>query len=147
MRDKGLVINTKEDLAQVEVFCFIESCHKCSARSLCIGQDQSKGILSVKNPLKATPGDEVNIEIPDSKYNKALILLFSSLLLASLLGMGAGYFLSPLLLLSSSAGSLLGLLFALTAAVIILFRYFQKNNKNFLYPVIISIIKKGDHHG
>lgn len=147
MRDKGLVINTKENMAQVEVQCFMESCHSCSARSLCVGQDQSKGLLMVKNPLHAFPGDEVEIEIPDTKYSRALILLFGSLLVASLLGMGIGYLLSPLLPLSSSGAILLGFLSALIIVGIFLSRYFPGKSKASLYPEIIGIIKKGEGHG
>ena len=143
MRDKGIVITTEEDIAQVEVECFIESCQSCSAKSLCIGQNQSKGILTARNPLRASPGDEVEIEIPESKYSRALILLFGSLLVASLLGIGLGSLLSPLLPLSSSASSLLGLLFALIIAGLILFRYFRAKNKASLYPVIMGIARSG----
>lgn len=139
-----MVVSTEEDMAQVEVQCLIDSCHKCSARSLCFGQDQSKGLLAVRNPLKACSGDEVEIEIPDKSYNKALILLFGSLLLASLLGLGAGFLLSPFLPLSSSGSSLLALLLALVTAGIIISRHFRKRNKNYFYPVIIDIIKKGN---
>jgi positive regulator of sigma E activity len=143
MRDKGLVVSTKEDMAQVEVQCFSELCKKCSARSLCIGQNQSKGLLLSKNPLRAYPGDEVEVEIPDTKYSKSLILLFGSLLVASLLGIGLGSLLSPLLALSSSGASLVGLLSALLIAGFFLSRYFRAKNKESLYPVIIDIINKG----
>ena len=146
MRDKGLVVSTKEEMAQVEVQCFIESCRKCSARSLCTGQNQSKGLLVVKNPLQACPGDEVEIEIPDTKYSRALILLFGSLLIASLFGMGVGTLLAPLLPLSSPLASLLGLLFALFIVGIVISRYFRKKNKAPLYPQITEITKKGDCH-
>ncbi len=147
MKDKGLVVTTNNDLAQVEVQCFIESCSSCSARSLCTGQDKSKGLLEAKNPLKATVGDEVEIEIPETKYNQALILLFGTLLVAALLGMGAGYLLSPLVPLSSSAASFLGLILAVLGTGLVLFRYFRKKNKMHMYPVIITILKKGDCHG
>ncbi len=147
MRDKGIVVTTEEDMAQVEVQCFIESCQNCSARSLCIGQNQSKGLLTARNPLRAYPGDEVEIEIPDTKYSRALILLFGSLLVASLLGIGLGSLLSPLLPFTSSVSGLLGLLFALIIAGIVLFRYFRANNKASLYPVIINIMKKGEGQG
>lgn len=147
MRDKGLVVNTKEDMAQVEVQCFSELCQKCSAQSLCIGQNQSKGLLMVRNPLRAYPGDEVEVEIPDTKYSRSLILLFGSLLVASLVGFGLGSLLSPVLPLSSSVASLLGLLSALIIAGIFLSRYFRAKNKESLYPVIIGIIKKGGRHG
>ncbi len=142
MKDKGWVVSTKNDLAQIEVVCLTDSCQKCSARSICAGNSQPKGLITVKNPLNATSGDEVEIEVPDTKYNMALIFLFGSLLVASLLGMGVGYVLSPLLPLSSQETSFFGLLFFLTLAGIILWRYFHKKNKAHLYPVIIDIIKK-----
>jgi positive regulator of sigma E activity len=147
MKDKGLVVSTKNNFAQVEVQCLIETCASCSARSLCTGRDKSKGHLEVQNPLKACAGDEVEIEIPETKYNQALILLFGILLAAALVGMGAGYLLSPLVPLSSSAASLLGLVLAVAGTGLVLFRYFQKKNKLYMYPVIINILKKGDCHG
>jgi positive regulator of sigma E activity len=147
MKDKGLVVATRDDLAQVEVQCLIESCGSCSARNLCTGQDKAKGLLEVQNPLRANTGDEVEIEIPETKYTQALILLFGTLLVAALLGMGAGYLLSPLVPLSSSAASLLGLILAVLGTGLGFFGYFRKKNKPHLYPVIINIIKKGDCHG
>lgn len=142
MKDKGWVLSTKDDLAQVEVMCLTDSCQTCSASTLCAGNNQSKGQVTVKNPLRANPGDEVEIEIPDTKYNIALILLFGSLLAASLLGMGAGYALSFLLPLSAQGASFLGLLFGLITAGILLFRHFHKKTKDHLYPVILGVIKK-----
>ncbi|NIO49048.1 MAG: hypothetical protein GTN73_06390 [Candidatus Aminicenantes bacterium] len=147
MKDKGLVVSTKEDMAQVEVQCFTEHCQNCSARSLCVGKNQSKGLIMVRNPLRASAGDEVEIEIPDTKYSRSLILLFGTLLLASLVGLGLGSLLAPLLPLSSSAASLLGLLCALIIAGIFLSRYFRAKNKVSLYPVIKVITKKGERHG
>jgi len=147
MKDKGLVVSTKNNFAQVEVECLIESCASCSARSLCTGRDKSKGLLEVQNPLNACTGDKVEIEIPETKYNQALILLFGTLLAAALLGMGAGYFLSPIVPMSSSAASLLGLILAVLGTGLFLFRYFRKKNKIHMYPVIINILNKGDCHG
>jgi positive regulator of sigma E activity len=142
MRDKGFVVGLKEDLALVEVECFIESCNGCALGSLCLGQKQKQGVLAVKNTLHAAAGDEVEIEIPDAKYNKFLILLFSSLLAASLLGMGAGYLFSRLLSLPSSGLGFAGLLLALIVAGVFLYRYFKKKGNVRLYPVITNIIKK-----
>ena len=147
MRDKGLVIATKNDLAQVEVQCLIESCGSCSARSLCAGQDKSKGLLDVHNPIKACVGDEVEIEIPETKYNQALILLFGTLLLALLIGMGGGYLLSFLVPLSTSAASILGLILAVIITGVFLFRYFKRKFQDQLYPVITDILNKGGCHG
>ena len=142
MKDKGRVVSIKNDLAQIEVVCLTDSCQKCSARNICAGNNQSKGLLTVKNPLNASSGDEVEIEIPDTEYNMALILLFGSLLAASLLGMGVGYVLSPLFPLSSQEMSFFGLLLFLLLAGIILWRRFHKKTNAPLYPVIIDIIKK-----
>jgi positive regulator of sigma E activity len=142
MRDKGFVVSLKDDLALVEVECFIESCKACALAGLCMGQQQKQGILAVKNSLHASAGDEVEIEIPDAKYNKLLILLFSSLLAASLLGMAAGSLLSRLLSLPPSGLSFAGLLIALLLAAIFLYGYFRKEANLRLYPVITSIIKK-----
>lgn len=147
MKDNGIVVSTKEDMAKVEVDCFVESCQNCRARSLCIGQNQSRGLIVVKNSLHATPGDKVEIEILETRYNKVLILLFGSLLTAALLGLAAGYFSSSLLPLSSSQSSLLGLLLGIILAGWGLFRFFRKKNDQDLYPVVIDIIKKGDKHG
>ena len=96
MKDNGLVVSINKDLAHVEVKC-LEACRDCSARSLCVGQKQAKGLLAVKNPLNAGPGDKVQIEVPDTNYSKALILLFGTLLIVALIGMAAGYLLSFLL--------------------------------------------------
>lgn len=147
MKDKGLVVAVNNGLAQVEVQCLTDSCGSCSARSLCTGQDKSKGLLDVQNPIQASAGDEVEIEIPETKYNQALILLFGALLVSSLLGMGTGYLVSPLIPLSSSAASLSGLILAVLGTGLVLFRYFRKKNKIHMYPVIINILKKGDCHG
>lgn len=146
MRDKGLVINTNKDMAQVEVQCFIESCQSCSARSLCTGQGQSKSLLTVRNPVQACPGDEVEVEIPETEYSRALILLFGSLLIASLLGLGFGSLLSPLLSLSPSVSSLLGILVALIITGAVLSRYFRARNKASFYPLIIAVTKKAERH-
>ena len=143
MRDKGLVVSTKDDFAQLEVQCFIESCHNCSAKSLCVGQDKKKGILVARNPLEAQAGDEVEVDIPETKYNQALILLFGVLLAAAILGMGAGYFLSLFLPFSSSLASFSGLLLALLIAGGWLFRHFHNDRRLHLYPEITSILKRG----
>jgi positive regulator of sigma E activity len=144
MRDKGFVVGLEDDLALVEVECFIESCKGCAMGSLCLGQKQKQGILAAKNALHASTGDEVEIEIPDTKYNKFIILLFSSLLAASFLGLAAGYVFSRLLSLPSSVLGFAGLLLALIIAGVLFYRYFRKKGNIPLYPVITNIIKKRD---
>lgn len=143
MKDKGLVVSTQDDFARVEVQCFIESCHDCSARSLCVGQDKKKGMLVATNPLNAQAGDEVEVDIPETKYNQALILLFGVLLACAVLGMAAGYFLSLFVSLSSSVASFSGLLLALLIAGGWLFHHFHKDRRLRLYPKITGILKRG----
>jgi positive regulator of sigma E activity len=147
MRDKGIVISTNADMAQVEVQCFVNACQKCSAQSLCVGLKQSKGLLTVKNPIYASPGNEVEIEIPDANYSRALIVLFGALLLSSLAGLGIGFALSFFLPIPSSVTSLAGFFLAFPICGFNLFHYFQKRNMNQLYPVIINILQKGDRYG
>ena len=146
MTDNGRVVTSDNGVAEVEVDCF-EGCHDCSARSLCIGNKQNKGRLSVRNPLHAKPGDEVKIRIPEVRYNQALILLFGGLLGAILLGMGAGYAISLVFPVPVTYASFTGLVGGLLIGGVVLSRIFRHKNKEHLYPVIIDIIKKGDCYG
>ncbi len=146
MKDNGLVISTQNKLAEVEVQCFA-ACQDCAAQSLCVGQSQSKGHVSAKNPLHAQPGDTVSLDIPETMYNKSLILVFGTFLTAALLGLAVGHFSSPLLSLSSPVSGIIGLFLGLTAAGFWLFHFFRKKNNERLFPVITAIINKGGHHG
>ncbi len=146
MTDSGLVITTRKNIAEVEVNCF-DGCHDCTARSLCIGNKQNKGRLSVKNPLDAMPGDKVKIQISEDRYSQALIILFGGLLLALLLGMGGGYLMSLLFTFPSSLASFIGLAAGLIFGGLVLSQVFRRKNKEQLYPVIVDIIKKGDCYG
>lgn len=146
MKDSGVVVSIQGDLAQVKVSC-LEACDGCAAHHLCIGPSRNKGLLTVENSIKARPGSEVMIEVPETKYNKALIVLFGSLLAAGLSGMIIGYFLSQYLPMSSSTSSILG--FFLGAGLIVswLIRYFHHDNRKHFYPKIIEIIQRGDQNG
>lgn len=146
MKDNGVVVSVQDNLAQVQVAC-LEVCEGCAAHNLCLGPNRKKGLLTVDNSMKARPGSEVMIDVPESKYHKALIMLFVSLLAASLAGMVIGYFISPFLFLSSSTASILG--FFLGAGLIVgwLIRYFHHANRNNFYPKIIAIIPRGDKNG
>ena len=146
MKDNGLVVAAQGHSAEVEVNC-LTACQACSAKSLCIGQSQAKGILSVNNPLQASPGDRVTIEIPEEEYSKSLIFLFGSLLFAALTGMAAGHLSSALLALPTSTGSILGLFLGILVAGIWLFRRFRKKMNCRLFPTITTIINKGGQYG
>jgi positive regulator of sigma E activity len=146
MTDNGLVITTEKDFAQVEVACF-DGCQECTAQSLCIGNKQNQGRLSVKNPIHALPGDKVKIQIPEDRYNQALILLFGGLLAALFIGMGGGYLAASLFSLSPPLASFTGLALGLIIGGLSLSRIFRQKNKQQLYPVIVDIIKKGESYG
>jgi positive regulator of sigma E activity len=146
MKDNGTVVSIEDNYARVEVAC-LEVCQGCSASSLCIGQKNANGLLSVRNPLKAKIGDRVQIVITESNYSKALILIFGVLLFAILVGMGLGYLLSTVLPLSSSESSFLGVVLGVVLAGIGLsFRFKRINNKS-LYPEITEILNKGGSYG
>jgi positive regulator of sigma E activity len=146
MKDKGTVVSTEDNYARVEVAC-LEACQGCSASSLCIGQKNTNGLLSVKNPLHAKTGDLVLIAIPESHYSKALILLFGVLLFAIFSGMGLGHLISPVLPLSSSESSLICIALGVVLAGIGLSRRFKRINNKSLYPEITEILNKGGSYG
>ncbi len=140
------MIAIQGDLAQVRVDCS-RACQECSASSLCKGSAEKEGMISARNPLAAAPGDQVLIEVPESRYNRALIGLFGSLLTGALVGTGAGYGLSGLLSLDPSLSASLGFFMGLGLAIPGLILYFRKINQRFLFPSIIDIIHKGERHG
>ncbi len=145
MKDKAFVIKTeKNGMAQVKVTPSIP-CQKCRAKDLCVGAKQHNGLLRVKNQINAQEGDNVIIEIPDTYYNKNLIFLFTSLLLASLLGMTAGYLLSSFIPFSPQTTSVAGLFVSVVIAGVVLFRILRKKNNSDFFPVIINI--QGGSHG
>jgi len=146
MKDSGFVVDTKTGFAEVEVRCLSEACHGCAAERLCAKQESSKGRLLVKNPLQASVGDEVEVDIPESAYNKALITIFSILLFACLAGMGFGYLFSVIFSGPGQEMSIVGLFLALFLSGIGLFWSYRKRNKDSLYPVIIDILQKGDRN-
>jgi len=119
VKDKGTVIATEGPLALVKVSC-TQACRECPASSLCKSAAPEEGTLSVRNPVNAHPGDEVVIEVPESRYNRVLIGMFAGLL---------GFF--------------LGLALAVPGLIL----YFRKNNDRRLYPSIVDITQKGERHG
>ena len=145
MKDKGIVISTGEGYARVAVNC-LSACDACAASSLCLKKEQERGLLSVRNTLRANPGDAVTIDVPDTAYSKALIRMFSTLLGGCFLGMASGYLASSLFPIGPSASSLIGLLLGVLMAGLWLSRRFRKRNHVDLYPVITEIKGKGEYH-
>lgn len=146
MRDKGLVVETGEDMARIRVNC-ASACDDCSARSICGGRSGEQGLMDVRNPVRAHPGDEVLIEIPESKFNRALILIFGSLLVSAPVGMILGWAGSRLSGASSSVTIPAGFFLGLALASLVLIRMFRGARSTGLYPYITEIIQKGGNHG
>jgi positive regulator of sigma E activity len=129
------------------VACIL-GCGECSASAFCKGAGQKEGLLSVRNPVHAHPGDEVTIEVPERRYHRVLIVMFSGLLAASLAGAVAGSWLSGPLSLDSALSAPLGFFLGLGLAVPALVLYFRSINRRLLYPWITDIIhEKGERHG
>lgn len=147
MKDSGFVISAQADLAEVEVRCLVDACNHCSAKNLCSSGQPSKGRLTVRNPVHAHIGDEVEIEIPENLYNRSLIIIFLTMLLGSLLGIAIGYLAASFLPLDSQHLMIIGFMVALLASVVGLAVYFRRKNRSFLYPVITHVIHKGDYYG
>jgi hypothetical protein len=114
---------------------------------LCIGPKNSGGLLSVRNPIHAKTGDQVLIAIPESRYSRALALIFGVLLFATLAGLGLGYVVSAVLPLSASETSILGVFLGIALAGAFLSLRFRKINNKFLYPEITEILYKGGNYG
>ncbi len=147
MKDKAKVISIEGEFSRVEVQCLFTACERCSARNLCRGDDPDSRLLLVKNPLGAKPGDMVTIEVPEDSYTRSLISIFGFLLLSSLLGMGLGFLSSRLVVFSPEILSIAGLLSGLFICGFLLLNRFRKKNLLTLYPVIISILNKGEDNG
>jgi len=144
MKDKGKIISLKGSLARVELDC-VTGCQQCAARHICSNKEQGKGLISAQNPVKACLGDEVTIEVPERRYSKTLTLLFSFMLMASLLGMVLGTVCAGWLSLPSYSGGITGFFLGLIVTGSALFYHFKKNKRDF-YPEIIDIIREGDYH-
>jgi len=144
MKNNALVVNSKNGFAKVKLES-LQPCHKCSARNICEGFKKSNGFLHVRNPINARPGDKVQIEVPEAAYNKALIRIFGSLIAAGISGMIAGYLVSTLLSFNHPALTIIGLFAGLIPAAIWNLCSYKK--KEFLYPLITDIIKKGGYNG
>ncbi|MCD6192288.1 MAG: SoxR reducing system RseC family protein [Candidatus Aminicenantes bacterium] len=148
MKDIGVVCKIMDNLAEVEITPIASQCEHCPARSLCGTNGHTrKGYLTVKNPLQAKVGDQVEIEIPEDKYQTTLIFIFGTFLIALLGGALAGYLLAFLLNLEPAWLSLTGLIIALIMAGIFVKIKLNQKNKESLWPTIVNILAKGVVNG
>jgi len=146
--DEGVVFSVEErsSLAQVTVEPS-EACCSCSARHVCGGGGETKGRLTVLNPLRARPGDVVRIEIPDDRYSGQAVFLFGGLLLAAAAGLGLGILASAIFSLPDGEAGFLGFVIGLVAGGFAVYRRFQSGRRQPPYPVITDILRQGDAHG
>ena len=146
MIHEGVVVSVDGLTARVKVGPKTACC-SCSARTFCQGQKGQDGTLLTLNPLQARSGDEVTVDIPEEAYSTAAIRLFGGLLLAALLGFGLGTLVGVPAHLPASEAGFGGLLLGLAAGGFALVRSFGRSGRRKNYPVVSSILKKGDVHG
>ena len=146
MIDEGVVVSVDGLTARVKVRPG-SACCSCSARTLCQGRKGEDGTLLTLNPLQARSGDEVTVDIPEEAYSTDAIRLFGGLLLAALLGFGLGTLGGVLVHLPVSEAGFVGLFLGLAAGGFALGRSFGRSGRQNNFPVVSSILKKGDVHG
>jgi positive regulator of sigma E activity len=146
MRDSATVIRVQNDLTWVKVSPKVACC-ECSARALCSAKQDEEGKLAVRNPVDARPGDEVEIEVPETDYTRALSDIFGFLLIGSLAGLALGYILSPIGSLAAGENGLIGLLVGLGLSGLAIRRRYRAAKRDGGWPVIVEILKKGGFHG
>lgn len=146
MRDNAVVISVGDGLAWVKVIPRV-SCGDCSARAFCAATKDGEGRIEARNLVRALPGDEVELEVPETNYHRDLIRIFGFFLLAIVAGLGLGSVLKPFGQLSTAENGLAGLVAAVVLCGFALFRYYRARKSQAGYPVITEIIDKGGHHG
>jgi len=146
MKDRAVVLSVEGPLAWVRVKPQAV-CGECAAKHLCLGRQDAAGLLAVRNPLDAQPGDEVEIEVPEAHYQRDMTRIFSVLLASSVAGFGVGYIARPVGFLGLDANALVGLLIGILAAGAGLLRYYRKQQKEAGLPVIVDILACGGAHG
>ncbi len=146
MKDSATVICLEKGLAWVKVTPKV-ACSECSGRALCSARQDGEGKLAVRNPVDARPGDEVEIEVPETDYGRALSAIFGWLLSASLAGLTLGYIFSPARSLAPWINGCLGLLAGLIIGGLVVRHRYRPGKNDTAWPVIIDILKKGGSHG
>lgn len=146
MKDSATVVRVQNGLAWVKVTPKVACC-ECSARALCTAKQDGEGKLAVRNTVGARPGDEVEIEVPETDYSRALSVIFGFLLIASLAGLAVGYILSPISSLAPGENGLIGLLAGLGLSGLAIHRRYRAGKRYAGWPVIVEILKKGGFHG
>jgi len=145
MRDSATVIRVENSLAWVQAKPKVACCN-CSAMSLCAGNKDEKGLLAVRNPLRAMPGDEVEIEVPEAGYARELAKIFGLLLIASLVGMAVTYIVSPLGKFTRGENAFFGLLAGLLLGGYGIYRHYHRGKGLSGWPVIVDILDKEESH-
>jgi positive regulator of sigma E activity len=146
MKDNATVLRVQDGLAWVKVTPKVACC-ECSARTFCSAKQDLEGKLAVRNPVDARPGDEVEIDVPETDYSRALSTIFGFLLIASLAGLALGYILHPVRNLEPGINGFIGLAAGLGLGGLAVHRRYRSWKRDTGWPVIIAVLKKGGFHG
>lgn len=89
MRERAIVIEEHGDQAKIQIIrsSACAHCRGCSIGSL----DKKKIHIWAKNPLKAKPGQTVEVELTETAFFQATILVYLIPLIAFILGLILGY--------------------------------------------------------
>jgi sigma-E factor negative regulatory protein RseC len=132
VREQATVIEGRGELALVRMKRS-EACAGCRACAAIAGGNME---VEAGNPVRARPGDRVEIEINDARYLRAAFLVFIMPLIGALAGYGAGASLAG----SEGAGIVCGA--AGMALVFVILRAYDKRvgRMGTLRPRIVRII-------
>lgn len=110
MREKAIVIDEHGDQAKIQI---IRSSACAHCRGCSIGSSEKKEVhLWAKNPLKAKPGQTVEVELTKTAFFKATILAYLVPLIAFIVGLIIGYQLTnPFKITQEIFALIIGILF------------------------------------
>lgn len=121
MPRQGIVIETRADTALIST-SRRGVCGECAQRPSCsfesaLGSDASDEVLA-NNPLGATPGDQVEFDLPDGVELKLSILIWAVPVIGLLAGAIIGSRLSPALSLPENTAALIGAVAGLFISIV-----------------------------
>lgn len=89
MGEKGLVINTKDHLAVIQM-TRTEACGQC--RACLAGMKKEEMIIEADNECNAKVGDWVIMELRNNSFMKAVLILYGIPMVALVAGIVLGYY-------------------------------------------------------
>lgn len=89
MGERGLVINTKDHLAVIQM-TRTEACGQC--RACLAGMKEEEMIIEADNECNAKVGDWVIMELRNNSFMKAVLIMYGIPMIALVIGIVLGYY-------------------------------------------------------